>query len=73
MKLKTVGTNHPIGGTSHYFYCCIDKNCKSGNKNEMKIQHRIFSTAPTEDQLCVISLTFASNSEEERRKKQKQK
>ena len=58
MKLNTVGTNHPIGGTGHDFYCCIDKDCKSGNIEEMKIQHRIFSTAPTKDLLCVISLTF---------------
>ena len=66
--LNTVGTENSVGGTGHDFDC-IDN---SGNiVNFIGTKHRIYTTAPTKDKLCVIQLTFANDSDDEEKAKTK--
>ena len=52
--LNTVGTS-----PEHPFTCFED----NGTENSKQIQHRMYSTAPTADELCLIEMTFSANSE----------
>ena len=76
--LKGLGTTSNIANTPHTFTCIEKRNdiAKSKpnecEKNEKypnrfvcrnKIQHRIYSTAPTSDKICVIVLSFKEKEE----------
>ena len=76
--LKGLGTTSNILNTPHDFTCIEKRNdIANGKPNECeknkkypdrfvcynKIQHRIYSTAPTSDKICVIVLSFTKNKE----------
>ena len=54
MNLDTVGTSpeHP--------FTCFENDL---TENSKQIQHRMYSTAPTASELCLIEMTFSANSE----------
>ena len=62
----TLGATAPIGSHGHPFDCF---DTEGNLVHYTNIYHRVYSTAPTKDVLCVITLTFASDPNEEERAK----
>ena len=60
-RLKKVGSIGTVGGpsaTTHAFTCFDNKTPKTED-----IKHRIYSTAPEKDKVCLIILSFEENEE----------
>ena len=60
----SLGTAVPIGGKGRRLDC-FDTNHNLVQQTD--IYHRVYSTAPTGDELCSITLTFASDPNKEKR------